>query len=278
MSKPIWTEARIARLLDEGRGDGVGADYKPFIEISDLSSQGVSRRILGRKTGRVHHLLSNVEYQFFLMLEWSNDVIDIREQYPLPRKLTQAIASERKLSHPYYPGTQVPTVITIDTVATRLIDGQEVQQAFDIKRTEEAENFRSVEKLEITRAACELLGISHHLVFHSLLPHTKIKNIEWILSARSSDDEETAKSREKEHSARLLNYLSRQPQEKTLRQCCDAYDVQLGLAPGSALGFARSLMQERALAPNLANPDLVNAPLNEFQFHAQLGRLRAVGE
>src|SRR5690606_14322254 len=175
MGKSPWTEAKIARYVKEGRGEGYGASYKPFIQVSDLSSQGVSRRVFGHKTGRVHHFLSNVEYQFFLMLEWNTEIVDIREQHPLPRDVTTAIASGFRLSHPFYPGTKVPTVMTIDVMATRLINGEEVFEAYDIKRTEEAEDFRSVEKLEITRATCEALGIPHHIVFHSMLPQTKIQ-------------------------------------------------------------------------------------------------------
>lgn len=192
MSKSPWTEEKIARYAKEGRGEGHGAAYKPFIQVSDVSSQGVSRRVFGHKTGRVHHFLSNVEYQFFLMLEWSSEIIDVREQFPLPRDLTTAIASEFRLSHPFYPGTKVPTVMTIDMLATRLVDGEKVFEAYDIKRAEEAENFRSIEKLEITRSACEALGIPHRIIFHSMLPQTKIRNIEWILGARPALNERMA--------------------------------------------------------------------------------------
>lgn len=278
MSKPIWTEARIARLLKEGRGEGHGPSYKPFIEVSDISSQGVSRRVFGHTTGRVHHFLSNVEYQFFLMLEWNRDVIDIREQYPLPRELTLAIASEGRLSHPYYPGTKIPTVMTIDQMVTRLIDGKEEYEAYDIKRTEEAEDFRSVEKLEISRRACEVMGISHRLIFHSLLPKTEIENIEWILGARLIGNESSARNPASEHCPRLLHFLSQESKKKTLRECCDAYDIACGLLPGSALRFARILMYERALSPNLSLADLLNAPLGEFQVFTQPGHLRVVGE
>lgn len=278
-NKGLWTEERIARLYKEGRGDGTGTSYRPFLEVSDLSSKGVSRQVLGRKTGRVHHLFSNVEYQFFLMLEWCHDVIDIQEQYPLPRDVTLAIATQGRLSHPYYPGTKVATVMTIDMVVTRLFEGQKVYEAYDIKRTDEAENYRSIEKLEITRAACKELNIPHRIVFHSMLPEQKIRNIEWILAAQVQDTMDAREqSLQADHTARLLQVLGQERKEKTLRQCCDAYDVSFGLAPGSALRFARVLMYERALKPNLALADLTNATLREYQFLAQPGRLRAVGQ
>lgn len=278
-NKGPWTEERIASLYKEGRGSGSGAAYRPFLEVTDLSSQGLSRQIMGRKTGRVHHLFSNVEYQFFLMLEWNPDVVDIMEQYPLPRDVTLDVAARGRLSHPYYPGTKIPTVMTIDMVVTRLVEGQEVYEAYDLKRTDEAENYHSIEKLEITRAACQEIGIPHRLIFHSMLPEQKIRNIEWILGAQAQGPTDAREQTlQADHTARLLQILGQERKEKTLRQCCDAYDVSFGLAPGSSLRFARVLMYERAMKPNLALADLANAPLREYQFLAQPGRLRAMGQ
>ena len=111
-----------------------------------------------------------------------------------------------------------------------------------------------------------------------MLPQTKIQNIEWILGARPAHNETDAERLVSEHSERLLQYFTREPKERTLLQCCEAYDISLGLAAGSALRCARMLMSERALSPNLAIPDLVNASLGEFQFFAQPGQLRAVGD
>lgn len=56
-------EDRIARLQKEGRGQGRGADYHPWLTIQDVPSQGRSHRLKGIKTGRVHHLLSDIEHE-----------------------------------------------------------------------------------------------------------------------------------------------------------------------------------------------------------------------
>ena len=55
------TQAQIDRRLKDGRGQGQGADYKPFIYTRDVSSQGRSHRLPGSKTRRLHHLLSDLE-------------------------------------------------------------------------------------------------------------------------------------------------------------------------------------------------------------------------
>ena len=51
-------QAQIDRRLKEGRGQGTGSSYKPFIYTYDVSSLGRSHRLFGRKCARMHHLLS----------------------------------------------------------------------------------------------------------------------------------------------------------------------------------------------------------------------------
>jgi len=72
------------KRLKEKRGSGTGMDYNPFIHIQELSSSGESIRVKSATVGRLHHLLSGIEFSAFLLFDWSNDVLDIREQYPIP--------------------------------------------------------------------------------------------------------------------------------------------------------------------------------------------------
>ena len=183
MGKIVWSENKIARLEAEGRGKGTGAAYTPWILVTDFSSRGNSRRVYSHKTGRIHHLFSDVEWALFLLLEFCSDVIDIREEYPLKRADTLAIAAELQIKHPRYPGTTVPTVMTCDFLVTRLRNHTRVLEAYNCKRAEEAEDLRSLEKLEIQRLNFAGCDVPHNLVLHSMLPKEKIKNLEWIRSA-----------------------------------------------------------------------------------------------
>lgn len=45
----------------EGCGQGFGANYKSWITIRDVSSDGRSHRIYGHKSQRTYHLLSDLE-------------------------------------------------------------------------------------------------------------------------------------------------------------------------------------------------------------------------
>src|SRR6266699_6157980 len=112
-------ESTIEKRIREGRGQGRGADYIPWLLIQDVPSIGLATRILGWKTGRIHHLLSKLELSDFLVSEWIKRIIDIREQYPLlPVSETLTIARACGIRHPIVPGTKQPVVLTTDFVLT----------------------------------------------------------------------------------------------------------------------------------------------------------------
>lgn len=54
--------------IKEGRGQGYGLDYKPWLLIHDVPSLGLVTRAKGWKTGREHHLLSQLELEYFYLL------------------------------------------------------------------------------------------------------------------------------------------------------------------------------------------------------------------
>jgi peroxiredoxin len=95
-------ELKIQKWIKEGRGQGFGNSYKPWITIRDVSSEGRSHRVFGHKCQRTHHLLSDLELSAFLLLEWHSSTIDIREQYPLNLEQTLEIAKTIGIPHPRF--------------------------------------------------------------------------------------------------------------------------------------------------------------------------------
>lgn len=281
MARMVWTEKRIERMLAEGRGQGSGADYKPWIEVAEVSSGGRSRRVWSSKTGRTHHLLSDVEYDLFLVCEWAKNVVDIREQYPLPRDLTQTIAQELRIRHPTYPGTNIPAVMTVDFLLTLQVNGKKTVMALNAKRDEEADDVRSLEKLEIQRSTFERLGFTHHLVYHSQIPEQKVKNIDWIRGALVKPGEP------EQHDGFFKGLADRMSGElatpadttlaSTLEDYCTDFDSRYGVLAGTGLRVARILMAERVLVPDLASPNITRQSLAAFIMTGQPGRLRVVG-
>lgn len=277
MGKFKWSENKIQQLEAEGRGKGTGARYKPWVEVTDFSSRGKSRRIFSRKTGRVHHLLSDVEWQLFLLLEFSRNVIDIREQYPLRRDETLSLAAQRNIRHPIYPGTKVPAVMTCDFLVTFERDGQKTLAAFSCKRSDGAEDARKVELLEIERAYFDALGIPHHLVFHSELPTNKFNNLAWCRGATVNNEgiEEYPDSF-CEFSERLLADLRPPGRSGSLAEYCASFEARTGAPTGLGLRAARALLWQGCLLTDLHQKDLAATPVAMFRVAPQ-PRLRVVG-
>lgn len=90
-SQQSLSEHQIARRIKDGRGQGFGKKYQPWLYVQDVPSEGRSHRIYSHKTCRVHHLLSDLELTAFLVFEWSPDISDIREQFPLRREISSIL-------------------------------------------------------------------------------------------------------------------------------------------------------------------------------------------
>lgn len=274
-----WTEEKIAALQREGRGSGRGADYQPWIRVSDISSDGKSGRPWSKKTGRKHDVLSDVERAIFFALEWSTEVLDIREQYPLDRELTQDIAREMRVRHPHYPGTHVPTVMTVDFMVTKASAEGATETAINAKCATDAEDESSLVKLEIQRRYFELVGVPHHLIFDTQLPKQKISNIKWIRDALLKDGEfEPRPGYFDEFSRRMAQeLLDPRWAELALNEYCELFDDRHSLETGTGLRAVRILMAQRALQVDLAAANLREQPVGSFLMTAQPGALRAVG-
>lgn len=141
------TEARIARLRADGRGQGTGADYVPWLKIHDFSSLGRVHRRMSAKSGREVHLMSDGEDDVFLQLDTSPIVTDIREQFPLDRAATILIAEELGFRHPAANGVDV--VMTSDFL---VVWTGGASTAIAVKTPEDLRKRRTREKLEIERA------------------------------------------------------------------------------------------------------------------------------
>lgn len=187
MSKRRYSfdEEKIARFMKEGRGEGHGPAYQPWLTVQDISSRGRSSRIHSRKTGREHHLLSDNETSAFLLFDWLNDVTDIREQFPLERDLTQRIADDMKVRHPVDTQSRVDIVMTTDFVIDLRSRNGERLIARSVKPRSELDDDRTLEKQEIERRYWEAKGVDWGLITEEELPEQRIKNLRWLHEMQS---------------------------------------------------------------------------------------------
>jgi hypothetical protein len=279
MSNGVWTEKKISKMQADGVGKGKRSDYVPWIQVKDVSSRGRSRRIWSPKTRRTHHLLSDVEYQLFVALEWQLDIVDIRERYPLDRGITQDIARSLGIAHPYYRGTQIPTVMTVDFLVTVERGHEAGLVAYNAKTAGEAEDERSLLKLEIQREYFQRIDVEHHVVFDCDIPRQNVANIGDIREAPLRPDElEPRPGYFTDLCRRMLHDMPVHPPTLSLEAYCSEFDCRYGCAPGVGIRVARILMFERLLVPDLSSPALSCEPLSKFVVMSTSTLCHASGE
>lgn len=181
----LVTQEKIEKRIAAGDGQGVREGYVPWIKIRAFPSLGTSHVVPGVKVHRAHHLLSNAEYHYHVILEHERSIIDIREQFPLfPASETHAIASGLGIRPPMYPGTNVPLVLTTDFLITEIdISGKErlvartMKYAKEIEEASEKEQNRLIEKLEIERQYWARRSVEWKLVIYERLSQVRIRNL-----------------------------------------------------------------------------------------------------
>jgi hypothetical protein len=258
------TEERIARWWKEGRGQGEGKDYKPWLTIQDVPSNGRSHRVYGQKSGRIYQLLSDVEYGHFLIFEAADSVIDIREQFPLDRDETLKIARELGVRHPRAPGSKTYEVMTSDFVLTLYKDGCRRLKVFAVKKSEDLEEryIRIKEKLVIEKRYWESRGIEWVLTTEKLLPQILVRNIQWLRPAFdvSTFEQATAASAQM-LTTKLLISIRQYPEDLPLTKFCQCLDRDDGFELGTYLGMARHLLAHKLLTMDLYRAHPWSAPI-----------------
>ncbi len=262
-----WSEEKISRWMKEGRGQGEGPNYEPWLAVQDvLGNQGRCHRIPSPKLGRHVELMSDVERAAFLIVERSRWVTEAKEQYPLPRKLSQAVAQAMGIRHPTYPGTNIPCVMTVDLMVTLRRPPVTLKLGIDCKTQDKAEDPNVIRKLELMRRCLATLGHEHVLFFDTHIPKQIVRNLLWIISGRRHPNEELPypdyldEARE-----RLYSHLSSTLfGDRPLRMVCQEFDDTSGQQPGTSLRAAKLLIDSYRLHVDLNGPDLPGRPLNDF--------------
>ncbi|MEA5025897.1 Transposon Tn7 transposition protein TnsA [bioreactor metagenome] len=175
-----WNEAKYKRWIKEKRGQGSGADYIPFLKIQDLPSLGRVSRGPGWKTNRLHHLFSDLETHFLYCLEWSDHVIDIREQFPMDIELTMRIAGKLGIDYPCDKTSGAPYVLTTDFLVTYLENRRESMVAYQVKPASKLEDPAVLQRLEVERRHWKEKEIPWFLVTDRDIPKVIAQNVEWI--------------------------------------------------------------------------------------------------
>jgi len=160
-------------------------DYQPFIKVADISSLGRSHRVFGHKTKRTHHLLSDLELAVFLLFEWHSNTEDIQEQFPLDLNVTKQIADSVGIKHPSQKG-ELKTMTTDFYVISKDIKSITSQLALQAKYSNDLDDARTIEKLELERRYWEQKDVDFKIITEKDIPRTVTDNIKWLYPSKNT--------------------------------------------------------------------------------------------
>lgn len=245
----------IDKLVKEGRGSGLLSEYKPWIRIQDVPSLGRSTRLKGIKTNRQHEFLSDTERNYFYLLEFSDCVTDIREQFPLlPLEETISIANELGIEHPTNPKTGEYIVMITDFLITKEKENKRIEVARTIKDKVELMNKRILEKFEIERIYWSRREVNWAIVteqeinkafadnisfFHS---YYDIKHLDIFVDMASNDFEDL-----------ILEYIKRIiDSTECIRTMSRLFDEDMVLPKGTGIAIFKHLLARKIISIDLS--------------------------
>ncbi|MCY6957423.1 TnsA endonuclease N-terminal domain-containing protein [Clostridium brassicae] len=235
----------IDKMIKEGRGQGSGSEYKPWIKIQDVPSLGRVTRLKGIKTKRQHEFLSDMERNYFYFLEFSDSVADIREQFPLlPLEDTILIAEELGLEHPKNPTTGEFIVITTDFFINIKNNNEFYEVARTIKAKDELMNRRILEKFEIERMYWKKRNIDWGIVTENEIDKIIANNISFVhayndithLDCFNEINKIDLQDLVYEFIKRILD------SNRGMRTICSQFDNDMSLEKGSGLSIFKYLI------------------------------------
>lgn len=236
-----WTEAKISRYIKGGRGQGELVLYKPWLTIQDVPSRGRVHRFVGWKTSREHHLFSDLEFNYHCFCDWAENVIDIREQFPLERELTLKIAEELGINHPTDKKTNTPIVMTTDCLLTMREGTSIVYKARTLKFENDLNDERVIEKFEIEKCYWERQGIEWAIVTEKELSTTFSSNLKFLRDAYFVNDvENLALLMEEWHSFTGSVLMSLQ-----------AFDMKYNFEIGTGISLYKHALAKKLLKVNM---------------------------
>lgn len=199
---------QIVAAIAEGRGQGHGNHYRPWLRVTRRNSSPKSNQVVGRLPGysRQANFFALSEWSIAVALVWLG-VVDVREQFPLwpmehmhplagaqgaeKLQLRQCrglleIARDAGIPHGVLPGTNIPYIATIDLMVTvNTISGSSpalVALSAKPVRTPRDINpaSRVVERLELERRYCNEAGISYRIVHPEVLNRTLANHLAFL--------------------------------------------------------------------------------------------------
>ncbi|MCH4238761.1 MAG: TnsA endonuclease N-terminal domain-containing protein [Oscillospiraceae bacterium] len=259
----LFTEQKIEAMKKAGRGQGKLADYQPWLMVDDFPSLGRGNRVRDIHTGRVHHFFSDLEMQYYFILAWNPNIVDIREQYPLDTELTEVAAARLGYPHPKnQDGSSY--VMTTDFLITYCPEGEKEAEYYarSVKTEKDLSKKRTLQKQQIERCYWQEQNVQWKCVTENSFSRQKAKNIRKILSFYDYDDfkDESLKRAVEELLVQEIQDIPQQP----LSAICSHVEKAYQLRNGAVLSLFYYLTAHRMIEVDMNQHFLPTMPVQKF--------------
>lgn len=237
--------------LKEGRGTGRKENYLPWLKIHEVPSEGLSSRILGWKNKRIYQLMSNLERDYFFIIQWEDSVIDIREQFPLlPLEETILISEELEIRHPSINNQGIKQIVLTTDFVITIDDGNKVRDiARTIKPTSKMNN-RVREKYEIEEQYWKKRKIDWGIVTENEINQQKARNIRSIYGFYFWDEINGFNKAQIEQIKYVFcNNLIKNNFDINKTAC--QFDLLMGWTQGESIGFFKYLLAHKVIETDM---------------------------
>lgn len=259
-----WNEKKLKRFLEEGRGQGIGKDYKPWLTIQDFPSMGRVSRIYSNKTQRIHQFFSDNETRMFYLLHWEDEVTDIREHYPL-LDIGQVIEDKRGLDLEKFVDKETGTPYVFSTTFLITVKNRRNKESYiarSVKSSIELEKKHIIEKFELERRYWESKDIDWGIVTQKDIPVIKAKNIEWVYSALEDSEERGISNKTKADLSQELAHILMDSSD-TVRRITSNLDDEFQLEKGTGLYLFKYLIATKSIQVDMEKKIDINVPANK---------------
>lgn len=255
-----WNRTKFDRFIKEGRGKGDLSQYKPWLTIQDIPSVGRATRAYGWKTNRIHHFFTDIESRYFYLLEWEDNVLDIKEHFPL-LDLREIIKENDLNLEKYKSDDQTDYIFTTTFLIKIKVGNRIVHIARAVKASSELEKKSTIERLEIERRYWKEKDIDWGIITNKEIPVTKAKNIEFILPSLELDKNEIIEENERNALSKILE-LKLNENSNTIREIVTDFDYEYNLQQGMGLLIFKYLIAKKRIEIDINSKIDLNVPAN----------------
>ncbi|WP_268798723.1 TnsA endonuclease N-terminal domain-containing protein [Pseudomonas huanghezhanensis] len=197
-------------------------------------------------------------------------MIDIREQFPLPRVEIQRIAAAMGVKHPREPKAGNDIVMTTDFLITMHSGSETWLTARSVKPASEQDRKRVLEKQEIERRYWLEQNVSFHIVTENELPRELKKNLMFLNEVRSFDG--LIVPYEGYWQDRAEKFIShfKSVRDCTLKEFFNSLQDNYGFQVGEALTVFRYLAAKKLISFNLLEEWHVHLAIESFTLSERL--------